>query len=222
MPLFRCGGSTRVTALTITGTLEVGATLGATPTPAGATGTYQWYRGGTAISGATSSAYTLVSADRTNLIKCVFIANGSYSGTVEDTTAEAIYGWVTVTRTITINSTTSRQTYTFDAPIRNFKIKWSIKGQWSSTGGSGSTTLQCGLSLENTELPGWNATNWFSSGGSGNWSWNSNATISNNVAYDSLVSSPWTAVWGSRTGYNSWVATSSIQLTQWEETRLLY
>jgi hypothetical protein len=51
---------------TITGLPAVGKTLTAVPgtwTPATATFTYQWYRNSVAISGATSSSYTMVAAD---------------------------------------------------------------------------------------------------------------------------------------------------------------
>ncbi|MBO9555991.1 hypothetical protein [Cellulomonas sp.] len=52
---------------TISGTRTVGSTLTAKPGtwgPSPVTFTYQWYRSGTAISGATASTYKLVSADR--------------------------------------------------------------------------------------------------------------------------------------------------------------
>ena len=57
---------TKTSKPTITGTAKVGTTLTAsagTWSPAPVTLNYQWYRGGTAISGATKSGYTLVNAD---------------------------------------------------------------------------------------------------------------------------------------------------------------
>ena len=51
---------------TITGTAKVGQTLTAVPgtwSPAPVALSYQWKRGGTAISGATSATYKTVSAD---------------------------------------------------------------------------------------------------------------------------------------------------------------
>jgi hypothetical protein len=54
-------------APTVTGFYVVGGLLTATPgtwTPSASTVTYQWLRGSAAISGATTSTYTLVAADK--------------------------------------------------------------------------------------------------------------------------------------------------------------
>ena len=56
----------------VSGTNTVGSTLTATPGtwgPAPVTLTYQWYRGSTAISGATAQTYKLVAADKGSAIK---------------------------------------------------------------------------------------------------------------------------------------------------------
>ena len=56
---------------TITGSTTIGSVLTATPgswSPAGISLSYQWNRGGVAIAGATSSTYTLVTADDTTTI----------------------------------------------------------------------------------------------------------------------------------------------------------
>jgi len=67
----------------VTGTATFGQTLSTTngtwtgvPTP---TFTYQWQRAGSNISGATSSTYTLVSADVGNTIRCVVTATNAIS-----------------------------------------------------------------------------------------------------------------------------------------------
>ncbi|HVQ19070.1 MAG TPA: hypothetical protein VMT27_08560, partial [Actinomycetes bacterium] len=60
------GRAAFTTTPSLTGTALVGHTLTASPgqfTPAGATPSYQWLRGGVAISGATARAYTLQPAD---------------------------------------------------------------------------------------------------------------------------------------------------------------
>ncbi|MDX9871495.1 MAG: hypothetical protein RBT41_03625 [Clostridia bacterium] len=73
----------------ITGTTEAGYTLTAgAVTPDGATVTYQWLRSSSAngtyaaISGATNSAYTLVSADNNQYIKVVVTGTGAYTGSI--------------------------------------------------------------------------------------------------------------------------------------------
>lgn len=52
------------------GTNSVTLTATASPMPAGATATYQWYKGTTAISGATSSTYTVTDLSSTTTFKC--------------------------------------------------------------------------------------------------------------------------------------------------------
>jgi hypothetical protein len=56
---------------TISGTLSVGSTLTANPGTwtSGTTLTYQWYRSGVAITGATAKTYTLVSADQADTMR---------------------------------------------------------------------------------------------------------------------------------------------------------
>ncbi|MFD7543487.1 hypothetical protein ACFV4R_07590, partial [Pseudarthrobacter sp. NPDC059871] len=57
---------------TITGTKTVGSTLTANPGswgPAPVTLAYQWYRGSTAITGATAQTYKLVAADKGAAVK---------------------------------------------------------------------------------------------------------------------------------------------------------
>ena len=62
------------------GNPQIGDTLTATPSPENATPvTYQWYRGTTAISGATDATYTVVADDLTNKIHVV-ISQAANSG----------------------------------------------------------------------------------------------------------------------------------------------
>ncbi|WP_303867613.1 cadherin-like beta sandwich domain-containing protein [Acetobacterium wieringae] len=84
------GGSstTPVTAIAITGTPVNGQNLTAEPTPAAATGSYQWLRSDSengvysAIPGLTEKTYSLISSDAGKYYKVQFIGAGSYSGTV--------------------------------------------------------------------------------------------------------------------------------------------
>lgn len=66
----------------ISGTTKVGQTMTAGISPDGATGTYQWYRGNSAIGSANSKTYTLTESDRGNTVRCGFTGNGNYTGTV--------------------------------------------------------------------------------------------------------------------------------------------
>jgi len=67
------------------GTTVVGQTLSVTDgtwtnTPSGYT--YQWYRGGSPIGGATSSTYVLVTADIGSLISCIVVATNASGSNV--------------------------------------------------------------------------------------------------------------------------------------------
>ncbi|MFT4281802.1 hypothetical protein [Microbacterium sp.] len=83
---------------TLTGTAKVGATLTAKPGTwtAGTKLTYQWLRGGSAISGATKSTYTAVAADRgKNLTVRVTGSKAGYT-TVSKTSAAKTVAWGTL------------------------------------------------------------------------------------------------------------------------------
>jgi 5-hydroxyisourate hydrolase-like protein (transthyretin family) len=95
---------------TIAGTTTVGQTLTATPgawAPAPVTVTYQWLRSGTVISGATTSAYTLVTADagKTITVKTTGTKPGFTSITTTSTATAAIAQPLTATPTPTISGT---------------------------------------------------------------------------------------------------------------------
>ena len=77
-----------ITAVAISGIVAVGQVLTAGLTPAEATASYQWqsapalnFNSPTNIPGATSSTYTLVSADNNKYIRVVATGTGSYTGT---------------------------------------------------------------------------------------------------------------------------------------------
>ena len=83
------GSFTSTTLPTISGTVAVGQTLTATTaawTPA-ATFTYQWKRGGTAISGATSAQYTVAPADAGS--RLTVTATGAADGITAESTTSA-------------------------------------------------------------------------------------------------------------------------------------
>ena len=76
---------------TITGTLTVGSTLTAKPGtwgPAPVAFTYQWYRAGVAITGATNATYRLVAADKATGIKVKVTGTKTGYTTVAKTSAQ--------------------------------------------------------------------------------------------------------------------------------------
>ena len=80
-------------APSVTGTAVVGQTLSTTNgtwTNSPTSYTYQWYRGATLISGATSSTYTLVQADAGQNIKCTVTATNTAGSASADSNAVAI------------------------------------------------------------------------------------------------------------------------------------
>lgn len=111
------GGSTSPPANTVapsvTGTAVVGQTLTTTNgtwTNSPTSYTYQWYRGATLITGATSSSYTLVQADagNTSNIKCTVTAsNGLTASADSNTIAQIIDTEVDQWRTATGITTSS-------------------------------------------------------------------------------------------------------------------
>ena len=77
---------------TISGTFAVGKTITAVPgawTPSTVSFAYQWNRNGTAITGATSSSYTLVAADYSNYISLTVTASATNYTPVSRTTVNS-------------------------------------------------------------------------------------------------------------------------------------
>jgi len=90
--------SAKVSAVAITDatgaatTAVVGTALTATTTPTNATVTYQWYRAGYAIDGATSKTYTPVAADLTKelTVKVTSVADSGFTGTATSAPATVV------------------------------------------------------------------------------------------------------------------------------------
>ena len=106
--------------ISITGTAQVGQTLTANTSLLNGSGTpsYQWSKGGTAISGATGSTYTIQSADANNTIT-VTVTRSGYSGSITSASVSVFSGAVitlpfstTVEGSITATNTAIRYTVT--------------------------------------------------------------------------------------------------------------
>ena len=89
-----------ITGVTLSGTAQEGSTLTATVSPSGATVSYQWYRGSTAISGATSSTYTCVNADGGYKLHCTVTGTGNYSGSATSPNSATVKKFVLKTGTL--------------------------------------------------------------------------------------------------------------------------
>lgn len=87
---------TPVTEVTVSGTAKVGETLSAKPTPAEATGDYQWVKkkegSGEEIplEGTTGDSYVVQDADFNDTLAVRFTANELYSGTVTSSYTSAV------------------------------------------------------------------------------------------------------------------------------------
>lgn len=85
-----------VTAVSISGTAQVGQTLTANVTPSAATVTYEWQQADTAsgqysaIGGATAKTYVLQAAQQGKFIKVKVTGSGSYTGTRTSSATSAV------------------------------------------------------------------------------------------------------------------------------------
>lgn len=71
-----------IESISLSGVARSGSTITISIVPSNATGVYQWYRDDILISSASDSSYTQVDSDIGKTVKCVFTANGNYSGEV--------------------------------------------------------------------------------------------------------------------------------------------
>jgi hypothetical protein len=145
--------TTQITAIgVITGTVRVGNTLTAgAVTPSGATVTYQWYEsttaGGTynAISGATSSTYTIAAAYYNDYIEVYATGTGSYTGTVTSAhvgavTAEPLSSIAAITGTVQVGSTLTAGTLTPSGATASYQWYESTTAGGTYTAISGATS----------------------------------------------------------------------------------
>jgi hypothetical protein len=139
-------GKIPVTAVGLTGTLQLGQVLTATSSPSGATMTYAWYRStdgtawGSAI--ATTATYTLVAADINNYVKLVIMGTGDYTGTAQTVTATKVakipLTSVSISGTLQVKQTLSAASLTPSAATVTYA--WYRSTDGSSWGSPISTT----------------------------------------------------------------------------------
>jgi len=135
----------------VTGTATVGQTLSCSTgtwdaAPPSITYTYQWQRGTTNISGATSSTYVIQSADAGNTLRCVVTAtnavgatsaNSNSTASVTQVPANTVAPVVSGTATVgqTLSTTTGSWTGT---PTPTYTYQWQRSG--SNIGGATGST----------------------------------------------------------------------------------
>ena len=78
----------RLDRASISGNMTQGSILKANKAPAAATVNYQWYRDGSAISGATASTYKLTAADTGKIIQVRVTGKGYYTGSLTATASK--------------------------------------------------------------------------------------------------------------------------------------
>jgi hypothetical protein len=143
------GGTVAIGSVAATGTAKVGLVLTATTggvVPAAATLTYQWYRGTTAISGATAKTYTLVPADLSQAIKVK--VTGSFSGltaaskesaAVTVAAGDIVWATPTITGTYKVGQTlTANATATAPTSGVTFTYQW-YRGSTAISGATAKT-----------------------------------------------------------------------------------
>jgi len=154
--------ATPVTAVAITiadGTIAtVGNELTAATTPANADCTYQWYRDGYAIDGATSKTYTPAAADLGKALKVEVTGRNGYTGTATDTktvgTDIAKAATITVTKTATSATAAVAKTDTDKTPLTinsDYTTAWYLDNVSDATKlytNSGHTTPAAGASID--------------------------------------------------------------------------
>lgn len=194
-----------LTSVSISGTAEVGQVLTANPNPynSGNTYTYVWYRGNTAISGATGKTYTLTSSDRGYTIK---VSCTLGSTTVTSSATATVKGWHRVSVDITLQNDTD---YSFGKTIRNPVVTASVTGTCYSTASGFQLQVGCsGLAYGYTE-------NWYDST-TASLTYTATFSLSDNTQRTTAKIGGWTSAWGNGTCTHS-VTGTTFKITSYEE-----
>jgi len=134
-------------APSVTGTAVVGQTLTGTNgtwTGSPTSYSYQWYRGATLITGATSSSYTLVQADagNTSNIKCTVTASNGLTASADSNTVAQVLTARTnsfLTASSITDSTIRGALNTFDIGLISNSLDTKMKALYPFVGGTAST-----------------------------------------------------------------------------------
>lgn len=195
-----------LTSVSISGTAEVGQALTANPYPynSGNAYSYQWYRGSTAISGATGKTYTLTSSDRGYTIK---VSCTLGSTTVTSSATATVKGWHRVNVDITLQNDVE---YKFGKTIRNPYGSYSVT--YSATCTSVGFQFQVGIA----GLPGMGMSeNWYEAT-SAYLTHSVNVNVSDNVDRTSVTVGGWASAFGNGDCATFFV-TANLKITSYEE-----
>ncbi|MFF2276662.1 hypothetical protein [Agromyces sp. NPDC058126] len=130
-------GTISVPTPTVSGTVRVGYTLAASAavSPSGSTLAYQWYRSGTAITGATAATYRLTTSDYGKTISVRITASRlAYTTTAKASVATSAVGPGAMTGPTPSVTGTARLGYTLKAAAGTWPSGTTLKYQWRANG----------------------------------------------------------------------------------------
>lgn len=194
-----------LTSVSIAGTAEVGQVLTANPNPynSGNAYSYQWYRGNTAISGATGKTYTLTASDRGYTIK---VSCTLGSTTVTSSNTAVVKGWHRVNVDITLQNDTD---YAFGKTIRNPSGTVSVTGRCTATAVGFQFQVGCsGLHYGYTE-------NWYESTNA-TLVYSASFALSDNIQRTTAKLGGWVSAWGNGSTSPAVIGTE-FKITSYEE-----
>lgn len=192
-------------SVSISGTAEEGQTLTANVVPSNAPITaYQWFRGSTAINGATSKTYKVTNADRGYTLMVRAYIGNNFKQSANTAVAK---GWRKITQNITLTNNTVRN---FGVKIRKPQIYAKISV--SCSGSEGTLQGGFGVFINGTEVGNPNSSSWNST----SHTYNDTFQVTNAKEGTQLKVSAWAACWGGSMS-NARVNSSEFILRSWEQ-----
>lgn len=196
-------------SVAVTGTVAIGQTLTAVTTPEDATvDHYQWYRGGTAIQGATGKSYTIVEADRGYSLKVRAYQDETHY--VESPYTSKLASWTRKNVDITL---TDHTPYDFGKTVRNVVGTISVSGSGNTT--TNGMTLQLGVSTEPNII--YKMKSQWTDGKAQSYTYNDTFAVTNNQEITQLEMGSWASAFSDSgvTGFAN-VSNAVFKITSYE------